>query len=158
MEQISINNLLAALLLCVQQKPKIETSNFLAVQRFVPIQRDALDKIMLPHVRGMYINDNTRAGFWSRLISAAGSHSREAFEAGMGREPDIAASWIIENIRDMTYQLYMANGKTVTAQMDEGVIKIPDNIKAGESVSVNYTIRSGTSRPGNRKSRRQGKG
>lgn len=155
----SINDLLAALLLSVQRKPKVEPENAEKMRHFTPAHRAALDYWMMPGMRGHFLNDNTRVHCWANLVNGVNGLSTEAFDAGYGRQTAINVKWFTENIRNTLVEIIRAGNRgSLLVQMDEGMIRMPNEIKAGESVTAAYTVRSGSRRPGNRKARRQGKG
>lgn len=131
--RFSVGNLLAAIRFGVPQEPNVLPQNTEKVRRFTPIQRSILDAWMIPHARGLYINDNTRAGFWSRLISAVNGYCREAYSVHMGYIPT---------------RYYLDR---------DGVFHLPLDAKPGTMMTVTYTTNGGRhgDRDGNRASRRK---
>ena len=131
-KSISVAGLLTAIRYGSFNPPKIEPQNVEKVRPLPPIQRIVLDRWMLPHARGLYLNDNTRASFWSKLLGAVNGYSREAYEAHMGYWP--------------TYY-----------RGSDGVFHVPLDAKPGTSMTISYTTNGGRleDRVDNRAARRK---
>lgn len=131
-KSISVASLLSAIRYAKCDAPKAEPQNTDKLRRFTPIQRCMLDMWMVPHARGLFINDNTRVSFWSKLVKATNSYSREAYETQMDFRPSY----------------YYGN---------DGVFHIPLDAKPGTTMTLSYTTNGGRleDRSDNRAARRK---